>query len=791
MNYKLITAFVSALCFTNAANARITRLIPETRNVNNDKSSTKFRMDGDTLVYDADAFFMPDGSTLGELIYKLPAVSITANGSITVNGKDVEEVLFNGRDFFANDCKWLFGKMAADMVENIRVYERVPKDAKYTNKRNATEKELVLDIRIKPECVEKWQGDIEMNYGPSFRKNMNGNLEGKGLARGFMMNEGKTSRFTSYAGIGNYGDVTGRWNNEYAQNVSQEDKKQEHVYAGFNYAKDLNKHADYQNNLKVSFNALKNEDIATTTSTYDYNNTRKTAQFFDDEFEIESKHKYRFTREYQNCFAKNVYFSFEPTLCYNSDNNRNHTNIINIINQLQNVNYNNNHSTKQKSFITNNDLVFGFTPSINENLSFYLHTNYTFMAENEDDKHTRNFSTLYHTEGDTTIIAYDITGHSLTMVPEVFWNLKKGHSLSAKMSYTYNHADYENTSTDIENNYLPTLQYHYNFTDEAASVTKYFYALAAMHFYEKKEEYVPNSNATASFKNFDLNYRAFNAKMHYYCTNERKGRSLEINMAMKDNGNIFYYFEPKLTKTIEYSTSISYRHTFGKTLFNIGGHGAMLHNDLKAQLPAPATDGLSYTSPYEFTITNDDNWNANGYAKIDIPLDSEEKWRLTETVSYTYNKTSLHYGDKYRTVVNQLKLAWRPTNGMEYGVIGMLQKIKNDNSNFTYAENLDEKTINYGGYCQISLPGNIQLCSDITLFNLQSEQEQKRSKRWIWNASISKTLLNNNLTVAFKGYDIFGKMPTHFTSINYLGRTDLYYNRVHSYGQFSLIYHIR
>lgn len=47
----------------------------------------KFYYKGDTLVYNADAFKLPDGSMLDALIRQLPGVTMTDNGVIYVNGK--------------------------------------------------------------------------------------------------------------------------------------------------------------------------------------------------------------------------------------------------------------------------------------------------------------------------------------------------------------------------------------------------------------------------------------------------------------------------------------------------------------------------------------------------------------------------------------------------------------------------------------------------------------------------------------------------------------------------------
>lgn len=63
-------------------------------------SKVKFYNRGDTLVYNADAFNLAEGSMLDALIQQLPDVELKDNGNIYVNGKYVEELLLNGKHFW-------------------------------------------------------------------------------------------------------------------------------------------------------------------------------------------------------------------------------------------------------------------------------------------------------------------------------------------------------------------------------------------------------------------------------------------------------------------------------------------------------------------------------------------------------------------------------------------------------------------------------------------------------------------------------------------------------------------
>ncbi|MCM1076697.1 MAG: hypothetical protein NC411_04980 [Bacteroides sp.] len=63
-------------------------------------SKIKFYNKGDTIVYNADAFQLAEGSMLDALIAQLPGVELNDQGQIKVNGQFVESLLLNGREDF-------------------------------------------------------------------------------------------------------------------------------------------------------------------------------------------------------------------------------------------------------------------------------------------------------------------------------------------------------------------------------------------------------------------------------------------------------------------------------------------------------------------------------------------------------------------------------------------------------------------------------------------------------------------------------------------------------------------
>lgn len=166
----------------------------------------KFYMDGDTLVYNADAFNLAEGSMIDALIRKLPGVELKKNGEILVNGQKVEALLLNGKDFFDSDRELMLENMPAYMVKNIQSYERVPERVKGTINEKTAKKELVMNVRLKREYNKGWVFTAEGGIGSSFKRNENGHHDTKFMGRLFALRFSDHSRFMLFGNANNLND---------------------------------------------------------------------------------------------------------------------------------------------------------------------------------------------------------------------------------------------------------------------------------------------------------------------------------------------------------------------------------------------------------------------------------------------------------------------------------------------------------------------------------------------------------------------------------------------------------
>lgn len=126
---------------------------------------------GDTIVYNASAFQLSEGSMLDALIAQLPGVRLTEDGQIYVNEQYVSCLLVNGKDFFKGNPTVALKNLPAYTVDKVKAYKRGEK-SDYLFKRDSTERmqdELVLDVALKKEYYASWLANADVGYGTDDR----------------------------------------------------------------------------------------------------------------------------------------------------------------------------------------------------------------------------------------------------------------------------------------------------------------------------------------------------------------------------------------------------------------------------------------------------------------------------------------------------------------------------------------------------------------------------------------------------------------------------------------------
>lgn len=125
---------------------------------------------GDTIVYNTDSFVTGNEKKLGDVIKALPGLELNEEGEIEVDGKVVQKVMVEGKDFFDGDSKLATKNIPADAVSKVEVlrnYNEVGQLRGVTN----TQDQTAINIRLKEGKTNFWFGEITAGagYGEKFR----------------------------------------------------------------------------------------------------------------------------------------------------------------------------------------------------------------------------------------------------------------------------------------------------------------------------------------------------------------------------------------------------------------------------------------------------------------------------------------------------------------------------------------------------------------------------------------------------------------------------------------------
>lgn len=270
-------------------------------------------MKGDTLVYDANAFQLAEGSMLDELIRQLPGVRLESGGRITVNGHFVSSLLVNGKDFFNGDPKVALQNLPAYMVNKVKTYQKTPDDAYLT--RSPDEKgprmddPWVLDVALKPQYAQSYIANAELAHSVYQSKPM--------LARLFGLRFSDKSRIALYA-TGNNVNMSGSPQTDsgnWEENMKKEGMTKMAEAGAFYFVENRNRKIRYQSTLKTGMDDGNLERFISATSFLPEANSSYTTS-------LEKRRKKNTYVNWSNGFTfvlPKTYIRFSPSFSYSYD----------------------------------------------------------------------------------------------------------------------------------------------------------------------------------------------------------------------------------------------------------------------------------------------------------------------------------------------------------------------------------------------------------------------------------------------------------------------------------------
>lgn len=119
---------------------------------------------GDTIVYNADSFSTGTERKLGDLMKKLPGIEVNKDGEIQVEGKTVQKVMVEGKDFFDGDSKLATKNIPADAVDKVEVLRNYNEVNQMRGLGNDQDN-VAINIKLKEGKKNFWFGEVTAGAG--------------------------------------------------------------------------------------------------------------------------------------------------------------------------------------------------------------------------------------------------------------------------------------------------------------------------------------------------------------------------------------------------------------------------------------------------------------------------------------------------------------------------------------------------------------------------------------------------------------------------------------------------
>ncbi len=810
-------------------------------------SKVKFYNNGDTLVYNADAFQLADGSMLDALIRQMPGVELKDDGRIFVNGKFVESLLLNGREFMGKDNHLLLENLGAYTVKNVAVYDKQSDREKFLGK-TLGESQYVMDVRMKKEFIGTYMANLEAGYG----------TEGRYMGRAFGMRSSATSQVMFAGAINNVNDARSP-----GQSTSW---TPENMVSGLHKEKQLR--ADYMFNApdqswRFTGNTIfKHSSLDDETYTnnilfltgannysYTYNNTRGknlwlgsaakysrnftnvmlatdlTVQYID----IKNKQSYTSATlneqhdEVTKQVIENIYSVERPQLIESivnrnlkADSTANRTYRIfggisptfKIPHTSDNLYVSVNADYKHETPINLNEQSINYgtdaTPAVSKYQYFKNNPHHSLNLSGEMS-YTYWFTggyiqpiyklTFEEKEKDSRLYALDRLSDL-----GVYGVLPSGYeqSFDYDNSYYGTHREMRNNigfmlafpvgkfAFQLAPNFVPVHQsLDYRMGNQRADFTRnsFVFETGMTHIYYRVGEY-RSPMGMQSFKHtFDLELKA---------SGNTPDMTWLVNIPYDVDPLNVYEGSSKLSNEQNYSVSLTYRYApaNSRVMESFMVRSTSMHNALVRGYRYDTSTGVRTIRSYN--VNGNNSYGVTN--SLSFPI---KKVMLSSSTSYDYahvvdmigtDAEPTPYKIKNSYLTEQLSLQYSPFKWLALTAKEDFQwrKTMSDELNFT---SISAITNNAGMTALFKLPARFQLSTDATMYARRGYgSAELNTTDWVWNARISWTNKKGQWLFALDGFDILKQLSAVNYSVNAQGRTVTYMNVLPRYLMFHVQY---
>lgn len=784
----------------------------------------KMVMRGDTIVYNADAFNLAEGSMLDALVARLPGTRLTRDGQIFVNGRLVKSLLVNGRDFFSGNPKMALENLPSYTVSKIKVYDREGQSSRLMQ-RDMGDKSLVMDVKLKKEYYATLFGNVEAGMG----------TDGRFALKGFGMKSSRKEMFFAFTNINNLSDnqkadMTGQWTPQETPNGLLTNRSANVSYARF-YDSSMDKWFSTQNTIlhdDIDWQTRKNAETFLPGGNLirqSMGQTDTKATVFDSQNALH----YGESGKYSTMTSLNFHYQrnrkYTDTYAASSDS----TSLLNELMERSKDKSENYHLT-----LTNSSTLKYITDLLHSDFSMEydkLHGN-TFSLYDlryEEASLSRDFRNKYLAsdsrhwdvkEG----IAYDWNWPGWSLRPQYQYEYKYNKTNSAlyRLDKLENgdstHYDLLPSSraallkvldgnnsyyyTEYQNHHRLMLEWEINAaTGHNKMNIEYGYIRLPLRFVNKNLYYTRMGRHDVSAHEVFFEPEAFfsggkSVRWELNASIKSEIPDLVKKVDYRDDSDPLFLVSgnPNLKNIHRYQASLLLRHEEdGQRIWNASVKYNKTDNDIAYATLYDMRTGISTLMP----VSVNGNWRMEGQTELSLPLDSASRWTFGNQLSVRYDHnvdmtTTEKDAASMRSIVNnwqledEVKLNFRPNDRMEFALLacGTYYFIHSRRNGFNNVHAGDYKV---GLTTEFQLPWSIAFGSDMTLYARRGYYESMMNTTdWVWNAHLSRSLMKGALVVKLTGFDLLHQLTNTRYEMNAQGRTELWYNSLPRYVLLSL-----
>ena len=814
----------------------------------------KFYTKKDTVVFNADAFEMAEGSMLDALIKQLPGVELRDNGQIYVNGRFVESLLLNGENFFDKDRNVMLENLPSYMVNNVKVYERLGEKSRLM-KRDMDDKSYVMDINLKKHYSIGWIGNAEGGAGTRDRY----------LGRFFALRFTRQSRVSLFGNMNNLNETrkpgqNGDWS---PGNVRQ--GQNAHKIFGLDYmVNDRRTRYKLEGWAKAEYDNLTALEQTTGEAFMPNGNVYKRSGNHESQSvtSLASFHNWLFHNDL-TVLKVAPYVLYEKKKkrgnSYSAALNQDMNNLSGLTdslfsgssewlrNAVINRAKNEDMQKSDKLFTTatasfTQDLKYfsgfidaeGYISYKKEHFERFNHyqLDYPSAAGQTGEARNRYYKSpsemfsyygradfwywlpcnfalvpsykyrVLNTRNDNMIYRLDQldgwgSGKELGALPsewEYLSTLDKGNSYNQEQN-TQEHT----ISMKINANHL-ILNNKVRFEAYAEfpvvlTRRKFDYVRANIDTVLTKQVAAFNPFVRTSFIWHDWKRRI---DIEYDVDTKLYGLSQTLDIRSDDDPLRVTLGNGCLKNSVAHQLDVSYTNNSNRKqrFFNAGVNYNAVRNQIGYSSEYNRATGVYTYRP----VNINGNYSVGGNVNYSMALDKKRRWNLSTTTSaQLYNNVDLitvtGSDANPRSKVKTLFLNETVKIDHRFGRQKVGAKAGCSWRNATSAREdfstINAANFNYGLTGQFELPCGFQLFTDLTMYSRRGyEAHEMNTDELVWNARLSKQVWKKRLTLALEGFDILHNLSAVTHTLNGQGRTETYRNVIPSYGMLHVIYRL-